>query len=215
MQPASTQRLGGGIGLLPITGHHHVASHHHLADLAGGEVAVGVVDDADLDVGSRDADALQTVLPPGMVPVGVVGLGQGGDRHRCLTLPIDLGETRAEDGEGVLQVGQIHRRAAVDDRLQMGEVGVDHGPIAGKPLHHGGSSEERHSGPAVQEGGDLVAIDAAGLRHDTHRAPGDVRQPIEPRTMRQRRGVEDAVLRHHRVDVGEVAERRHEQVAVG
>ena len=32
--------------------------------------------------------------------------------------------------------------------------------------------------------------------------------------MRQRRGVEDAVLRHHRVDVGEVAECRHQQVAV-
>ena len=214
VQPASPQRLGGGIGLLPVAGHDHVAPDHHLADLAGGEVAVGVVDDADLDVGAGDADALQAVPPPGMVPVGVVCLGQGGDRHRRLALPVDLGQAGAEDGEGVLQVGQVHRCAAIDDRLQVGEVGGGDGPVAGQPLHHGGSGEERHPRPAPQEGGDLVAVDAAGLRHDAHRPPGHVGQPVEPRTVRQRRGVEDAVLRHHRVDVGEVAERRHEQVAV-
>ena len=144
----------------------------------------------------------------------VVCLGQGGDRHRRLALPVDLGQPGAEDGEGVLQVGQVHRCAAIDDGLQVGEVGGGDGPVAGQPLHHGGSGEERHSRPAPQQGGDLVAVDTAGLRHDAHRPAGDVGQPVEPRTVRQRRSVEDAVLRHHRVDVGEVAERRHEQVAV-
>ena len=59
VQPAAPQRLGGGLGLVPVAGHHHVAPDHDLADLAGRELAVVVVDDADLDVGAGDADALQ------------------------------------------------------------------------------------------------------------------------------------------------------------
>ena len=59
VQPAAAQRLGGGLGLVPVAGHHHVAPDQDLADLAGGELAVVVVDDADLDAGAGDADALQ------------------------------------------------------------------------------------------------------------------------------------------------------------
>ena len=156
-------------GCVPVAGHDHVAADDHLADLAGGELAVVVVDDADLDVGAGEADALQAVPPPGMVPVGVVGLGQRGDRHRRLALPVDLGQAGAEHVEGVLEVGQVHRCAAVDDRLEVGEVGGGDGRVAGQPLHHGGRGEERHARPAPQERGDLVAVDAAGLRHDAHR----------------------------------------------
>ena len=87
--------------------------------------------------------------------------------------------------------------------------------LADQPLHHGGSGEQRHARPAGQQGGDLVAVDAAGVRHHAHRSPGHVGQPVQPRAVRQRRGVQDAVLRHHLVDIGEVAERGHEQVAVG
>jgi hypothetical protein len=141
-----------------------------------------------------------------MVPVGVVCLGQGGDRHRRLALPVDLSQAGAEDVEGVLQVGQVHRCAAIDDGLQMGMVGGGDGPVADQPLHHGWRSEERHARPAPQQGSDLVAVYAPGLRHDAHRTPSHVRQPVEARAVRQRSGVEDAVLRHHRVDVGEVAE---------
>ena len=215
VQPAAAQGLGGGLGLVPVAGHDDVAADDDLADLADRKLAVGVVDDADLDVGAGDADALHAVAPAGMVPVGVVGLGQGGDRHRRLALPVDLGQARPEHGQGVLQVGQVHRCAAVDDRLQVGEVGVGDRRVAGQPLHHGGGGEERHPRPAPQERGDLVPVDAAGLRQDADRAAGHVGQAVEPRTVRQRRGVEDAVLRPHRVDVGEVAERHHEQVAVG
>ena len=214
VQPASPQRLGGGIGLVPVASHDHVAPDDHLADLVDGEFAAIVVDDADLDVGAGETDALQAFPPPRVVPVGVVGLGQGGDRHRRLPLPVDLGEARTEDGEGILQVRQVHRCAAIDDRLEVGEIAGGNGGVTGQPLHHGRSSEERHPRPAPQQDGDLLAVDAAGLRHDAHRAPGHVRQAIETRTVRQRRGVEDAVLRHHRIDVGEVAERHHQQVAV-
>jgi hypothetical protein len=102
VQPAVPQRLGGGIGLVPVAGHDHVAPDHHFADLGGGEFPAVLVDDADLDVGARDADALQALPPPGMVSVGVVCLGQGGDRHRRLALPVDLGQAGAEDTERVL-----------------------------------------------------------------------------------------------------------------
>ena len=107
-----------------------------------GSSRAGVVDDPDLDVGAGNADALQALPPSGMDPVGMVCLGQGRDRHRCLALPVDLGQAGTEDGEGILQVGQVHRCAAVDDGLQVGEVGRGDGPVAGQPLHHGGSSEE-------------------------------------------------------------------------
>ena len=40
VQPAAAQRLGGGLGLVPVAGHDDVAADHHLADLAGGQLAV-------------------------------------------------------------------------------------------------------------------------------------------------------------------------------
>ena len=175
---------------------------------------VVVVDDADLDVGAGDADALQAVAPAGMIAVGVVRLRQGGDRHRRLALPVDLGQAWTEDGEGVLQIGQVHRRAAVDDRLQVRQVGCRQGRVPGQPLHHGGSGEERRPRPATQQRGDLVAVDAAGLGEDADRAAGDVGEPVQPGAVRQRRGLEDAVPRHHRVDVRVVAEGHEQQVAV-
>ena len=167
VQPAFPQSLGRGVRLVPVAGRDHVAPDHHLTDLAGGEFAA-VVHDADLDIGTGDADALHTVRPPGMVPVGVVCLGQTRDRHRRLALPVDLGQPGTEHGERVLEVGQVHRRATVDDRLQVGEVRVGDGPVVGQSLHHGGRREERHPRPAPQQGGDLVAVDAAGSRHDAH-----------------------------------------------
>src|SRR4029079_6419287 len=120
VQPGAPQRLGGGIGLVPVAGHHHVAADHHFADLAGGELAAVVVDDTNLDARAGDAYSRHAVAPAGMVAVGMVRLRQGGDRHRRLALPVDLGQAGTEEGEGVLQVGEVHRRAAVDDRLQVG-----------------------------------------------------------------------------------------------
>jgi hypothetical protein len=98
VQPAFPQGLGGGMRLVPVTGHDHVAPDHHLTDLVSGQIAA-VLDDADLDVGTGDADALHAVPPSRVVPVGVVCLGQGGDRHRRLALPVDLGQARTEHSE--------------------------------------------------------------------------------------------------------------------
>ena len=95
-----------------------------------------------------------------MVAVGVVCFRQGGDRHWCFALPVDLGQAGTEHGEGVLEVGQVHRRSAIDDRLQVSEIGAGYRRVAGQPPDHGGSCEERHARPALQERSDLVAVDA-------------------------------------------------------
>src|SRR5262249_21164598 len=160
VQPAFPQCLGGGIRLVPAAGPDHLAPDHPLTALVGGECAA-IVYDPYLDVGTGDADTLHAVPPSTLVPVGVICLGQGGDGHRRLALPVDLGQARTEHGERVLEVGQVHGCATVDDRLQVGEVRVGDGPVAGQPLHHGGSREERHPRPAPQERGDLFAIDTA------------------------------------------------------
>ncbi len=186
VQPPAAQRLGGGLRLVPVAGHHHVATHDDLAGLAGRERVVGIVDDAHLDVGARHADAVHVLTPPRIAAVGVVGLGQRGDGHRRLALPVDLGEARPEQVERVLQVGEVHRRAAVDDRLQVGQVGVDDRRVAGEALDHRRRGEERHAVPVLEEGGDLLAVDAAGVRHDARRPLGDVRQAVQAGAVGQR-----------------------------
>ncbi len=83
-----------------------------------GQCGLVLVDDAHLDVGAGHADALQALATPRVISIGVVGLRQRRDRHRRLALTVDLGEARAEDLERLLEIGEVHRRAAVDDRLQ-------------------------------------------------------------------------------------------------
>ena len=61
---------------------------------------------------------------------------------------------------------------------------------------------------------DLGGVEPAACRDHLLRAAQDVRQRIEPRAVRHRRGMHDAVVHSDPVDVGEVAERHREQVAV-
>ena len=69
--------------------------------------------------------------------------GQAGDRHRRLALAEELVEARPEQAERLLQVGDVHRPAAVGDRLQIGEVGA--GDLRGvhEPGQHRRRGEER------------------------------------------------------------------------
>jgi SAM-dependent methyltransferase len=62
VQPAFPQSLGGGIWLVPVAGHDHIAPDHHLTDLVGRQFAA-VVDDADLDVGTGGGRAVEVGDP--------------------------------------------------------------------------------------------------------------------------------------------------------
>jgi hypothetical protein len=55
MEPTATQRFGIGFGVLPVSIHHAIAAGDHLADLAGGHVAIINVDDPDQHAGACDA----------------------------------------------------------------------------------------------------------------------------------------------------------------
>jgi hypothetical protein len=117
VQPAAAQGLGRRLRLVPVALHHDVAAYHDLAELAGRARLVLVVD---------DAHAHRRRLAPGRgepaaghrIGEHVLGLRQYRHRHRRLALAEDLSEHRPERAERGFQMLHVHRRAAVDDRVQ-------------------------------------------------------------------------------------------------
>jgi hypothetical protein len=74
-----------------------------------------------------------------MLAVGDVVLRQGRDRHRNLALAVDLRETRAEAFNRLERVGDVHRRAAPNDRPDV--IGIAFRAALDQPLHHGRRGE--------------------------------------------------------------------------
>ena len=77
VQPAVAQRLGGGLRVVPVAGHHHVAADHDLADLAGRQRAALARRRPHLDAGARDADRAERARGARVRAVGVGGLRRG------------------------------------------------------------------------------------------------------------------------------------------
>src|SRR6185312_11287850 len=109
MEPVAAQRLGIGFRILPIAVHYAVAAGNNLADLAGFGVAIILVDDPHQDAAAWVSAGGQPLAPARVVAVRVQALRQSGDRHRSLTLAVELVEARTENLQRTLQVSDVHR----------------------------------------------------------------------------------------------------------
>ena len=67
MKPPGPKRCRRRLGQVPVAGHDRVTAHEDLADLAGRERPVLVVDDRDFDSCSRDADGNHPALVAGLI----------------------------------------------------------------------------------------------------------------------------------------------------
>ena len=77
-------------------------------------------------------------------------------------------ETRPqlERSMGLLEVGQIHRTAAIDDGLEPRMLARAGGRMLSQALDHGGRGEQGDPAPVFTEREDLARIEAAALRDD-------------------------------------------------
>ena len=66
----------------------------------------------------RDADAGDAVEMARVRRVCQIGAAEHCADHRRFALTVDLYEARAHEGQRALDVGHVHRRAAVDDGLE-------------------------------------------------------------------------------------------------
>ena len=124
-------------GILPVAGHHAVRARHDLADFSRRQLPVPVVEDPHFDPGAREAAGLE------LRARRVVGLRQPGDGHRALALAEELVQARAEQVDRAQAVGDVHRRAAVGDGLQVAQVRAAGGRARQQPHEHGRRGEER------------------------------------------------------------------------
>ena len=106
-----------------------------------------------------------------MLGAAVPVAAQRGDRHRRLALAVDLHKALAHGGDGVPDVGEIHRPAAIDDGAQPLAVlaallgGID------QPPHHGGGGEHHDIVELAAEIEHFIRIEAARLSGTTCRPP--------------------------------------------
>ena len=123
-----------------------------------------------------------------------------GDRHRRLALAVDLREARAERRERLLAVGDVHRPAAVDDALQAIERALRRSRgAATRRFTIVGAAKKQARSHAPSSATISAGVEAARLGHDVDRAARDVRQQIETRAVRQRRGMQERVARRDRL----------------
>ncbi len=111
VEPAAPHGGRGRLGVLPVAEHDRVAPNGHLADFAGRLFLARGIDDAQRHVAEGPADRGQLLQVPRLPAFGDVSARQGGDRHRALTLTVDLNEFRAERLRGFQNVLKVHRRA--------------------------------------------------------------------------------------------------------
>ena len=140
--------------------------------------------------------------------------GQGRDHHGAFALAVDLHEARPHHADGPLDVGGIHRRAAVHDGLEAGAIGARRLRVVDQPLDDGGRGEHRQPAQCGRQLEDLRWIEPARGRDHVTRAGHHVRDGIEAGAVRHRRRVDDRVTRIDRVHVDEVGQAHRHQVAV-
>jgi len=85
--------------------------------------------------------------------MGVVGMhafGEACDRHRRLALAVELVETRPEELQRALEIGDVHRPAAVKDRPQIAQIGGGDRWGADEPRQHRWRRKHRDPRAALQ-----------------------------------------------------------------
>ena len=162
-------------------------AHADLAGLAGGDFLVVIVENFDLAGGDREAAGQEQLRRFGIV----VGLAQ--HRHRiAFGLAVKLREHRPDPLDAFDQPARRHRGRAIQQQFERGEVGlVERGMIQ----HH--VDHRRHEQREI----DLLALD--GLEHG-----------FGIKTLQHVHGAAAHQRRQH-LCAGDVADRRHRQIARG
>jgi len=86
--------------------------------------------------------------------MGAIGMHlatEMGDGHRALALAVELGKLVPQEIERALEVGNVHRRAAVGDQAQRVGLEVGYAAVLDQALHHGRRQEDAALGPAVHQ----------------------------------------------------------------
>ncbi|MNJ47191.1 hypothetical protein D3C77_423410 [compost metagenome] len=118
----------------------------------------------------------------------VIGLAQRGDRLQALGSTVDLQENVAEALLELAELARAHRRSAVVDRLQAGQV-----VIAGRLEVEQAVQQGRHQRTNGDPFGGNVAAPLAQVRQvlgERTAATKQRRQHTQPRTMADRRHVQ-------------------------
>ncbi len=69
-------------------------------------------------------------------------------------------------------------------------------------------------GQRIDQADHFVRLEAAAFRHDLHAQPRDVLHDVDAGAVAHRRGVQDGVTRHHRIDLAAIGEARHRQIVM-
>ena len=214
VEPAVHQGRGAGGVVAPVAAHHRGAAHGDLARHAGRQRLALRIHHAHLDAGLRLADRRGQPLPVRVRAVGDQLARQRGDGHRAFALAVDLDQPRAEGGQRLLQVGQVHRRTAVDDRLDALAGITLTARLVGHPLDHGWRREQAQLPVTAGQLEQLAGAEAARYRHHVARAAAHVDEVVQPGAVGHRRGVDEGIVGIHRIDVHRVAQRHRREVAV-
>ena len=126
-----------------------------------------------------------------MAGIGVHRLVERGDAHRALALAVDLRETIAEGGLRALEIGLVHRPAAIDDGFQAGMLEAAGIGVLGETPDHRRRGEQGYTArsgisgatPRLEERKNLGGIEAAAGRQQLAGAARRMWQDIKPRAV--------------------------------
>ena len=185
-----------------------------LAGLARRQRLAVLVRDTDRHHALRSADRSQPFQITRMAGLHVPFAAERGDRHRRFALAVNLHEALAHHRNGLANVCEIHRPAAIDDGADAFAVfaaafgGID------QSADHGRCAKHHDIVELTGEIEHFIRIESAGFRDDVSPAHAGMGEVIKARAMRDRRGIERGIVRRRRIDIDEIARRRRDQIAV-
>src|ERR1700728_4703433 len=160
VQPAVLQRLGRLFGLLPILGHHVRRPHTDFARLAYWHFLVVAVEDLDLASRNRKTAGFEQFRT---LPV-MFGFAQY--RHRItFGLAVKLSEHRSDAFDGFDKARRRHRRSAVEQIFERGEIGLRQPGMIEQNVDHGRHAQ-REIDPFARDRGEYgVRVESAQHVH--------------------------------------------------
>ncbi|KAI1698543.1 hypothetical protein Ddc_19063 [Ditylenchus destructor] len=186
-QPAVAHRLGAERGLAPVAGEDVLAADDDLADLADRDLAALFVDDEHLGLSIGPAAGREPMRRARQC-LGVIAGGQRGHGGGGFAQSVALGQHGADAAPGFLDAGRRHRRGAVAELAQAGEIGLIEEGLFQQRVDHGGDHEG--VGDAVltdrlEEGLRLEAVEEverrAGVEEGLHQHAARMRDRADQR----------------------------------
>ena len=185
VQPAVLQGLGRHVRPLPVFLHHMRRAHADFARLAGGDLPILVVEDADLAGRDRHAAGFEQLRPRRVV----IALGQDRDRI-AFGLSVQLRENRADALDALDQPRRRHRRGAVEQIVERRQVGASQLRMIQQHIDHR-RHEHREIDFFARDGGEH-GLRIKTLEHMHRAALEERRQHLRARDMADRRDGEIA-----------------------